>query len=65
VLLIGGAHDDKSPQDAVRGIYDSLPMPIGKKELWISAESGHGDAWSKEPAEYEARLESLLQRVCK
>ena len=65
VLLIGGAHDDKSPQDAVRGLYDALPMPIGVKELWISQDSGHGDAWSKEPAEYEARLASLLERVRK
>ncbi len=63
VLLVGGEHDDKSPQDVVRALFDSLPMADGDKQLWIADGAGHGDAWKVAPADYRAQLRSLLQRA--
>ena len=63
VLLVGGENDDKSPQDVVRALFESLPMLDGDKELWIAEGAGHGDAWKLAPADYKARLRSLLQRA--
>jgi fermentation-respiration switch protein FrsA (DUF1100 family) len=63
VLMIGGAGDDKVPAATVRGLYDSLPMAPGVKELWIVEDAGHGDAWLRAAREYERRLAGFVQRV--
>ncbi|MGE3172569.1 MAG: alpha/beta hydrolase [Planctomycetota bacterium] len=63
VLLIGGAHDDKVPVEAVRALYDSLPMPAGTKDVWIVDDAHHGDAWLRHPDRYEARLDAFLRRA--
>ncbi len=63
VLLIGGEHDDKVPVGSVQALFDSLPMPVGVKELWLAPGAGHGDAFTVDADDYERRLRAFVQRV--
>lgn len=62
-LVIGAGDDDRSPPAVAEMVFDALPMPALKKELWIRPGSGHGRVWLDDPAGYRQRLARLLQRV--
>ncbi len=62
-LVIGGGKDDRVTPDDVRAAFGHLAGAPATKELWIEAESEHGDVWNVDPAGYRARLARLLQRV--
>jgi len=63
VLLIGAGRDDRMPPESVRALFDALPGPPGRKELWIEAEATHGKVWVKAPDEYRRRLAGFLDRA--
>lgn len=56
VLMFGGGHDDRAPPDRVTALFEQLPMPAARKQLWIRPESGHGDVWKDDPQGYAERL---------
>ncbi len=63
VLLIGGELDDKVPAAAVQALFDSLPMAMPTKALWLVAGAGHGDACHSHADDYERHLAAFVQRV--
>jgi alpha-beta hydrolase superfamily lysophospholipase len=63
VLVVGAGDDDRAPPDTVRALFERLPMPAPRKELWIRDGSGHGHVFLDAPEEYAARLRGLLQRL--
>jgi pimeloyl-ACP methyl ester carboxylesterase len=63
VLFIGAGHDDRMPPDSVRALFEALPTPADRKELWIEPEATHGKVWVKSPEEYRRRLARFCEKV--
>lgn len=63
VLVVSEGLDDRAPPDTVRALYERLPQHEGVKELWSVPNVGHGDAFSEQPAAYDAALGRLLDRL--
>jgi len=63
VLLIGAGLDHRMPPETVRGIYESLPTPEDRKQLWIEPASTHGKVWVHAPREYREHLAWLCDRA--
>lgn len=62
-LVIGGSEDQRMPPDIVREVFDAVPAPADRKELWIREGSDHGHVWSDDPDGYRERLERLVART--
>lgn len=63
VLFIGAGQDERMPPSSVRALFDALPTPAGRKELWIEAAATHGKVWVKAPDEYQRRLAAFVERA--
>ncbi len=62
-LIIGGGSDVRMPPDVVRSVFDAVPAPAARKELWIRDGSDHGVVWVDDPAGYRERLQRLVERL--
>jgi dienelactone hydrolase len=63
VLLIGAGQDKRMPPDTVRALYDGLPTPPDRKELWIEPDATHGKVWVAAPEEYRERVARFCERA--
>jgi pimeloyl-ACP methyl ester carboxylesterase len=63
VLFIGAGQDERMPPASVRALFEALPTPPDRKELWIEPEATHGKVWVKSPDEYRRRLAAFLERA--
>lgn len=63
MLVIGGGNDDRAPPATVQRLFDRLPMPPERRELWIEPEGGHGDLAVHQPEHYRECLTRLLERL--
>jgi uncharacterized protein len=63
VLLIGAGHDERVTPESVRALFEKLPTPPGRKEIWIEPEATHGKVWAAVPDEYRAHLARLCDRA--
>jgi len=63
VLLVAAGRDHRMPPDTVRAIYESLPVPEGRKQLWVEPEATHGKVWVAAPEEYRRHLAWLCEQA--
>jgi dienelactone hydrolase len=63
VLFIGAGRDERMPPDSVRALFDALPTPPDRKELWIEEAATHGKVWVAAPDQYRRRLGAFVERA--
>jgi pimeloyl-ACP methyl ester carboxylesterase len=63
VLFIGAGRDERMPPASVRALFEALPTPPDRKELWIEDTATHGKVWVKAPDEYRRRLRAFVERA--
>jgi len=63
VLLIGAGRDKRVPPESVRGLFETLPTPPGRKEIWIEPEAAHGKVWEAAPEAYRRHLAWLCDEA--
>ncbi len=60
-LVIGGGSDDRVSVADVEAAWAAIPVADHAKDLWIAPDAEHGTVWDKAPAEYQRRLQRLMQ----
>lgn len=63
VLLIGAGKDDRVPPASVRALFESIPTPPSRKQMWIQPDATHGKVWAAAPEEYRRRLTQLCTQA--
>lgn len=63
VLLIGAGKDDRVPPTSVQALFDTLPTPPSRKQMWIQSDATHGKVWAAAPEEYRRRLAQLCAQA--
>lgn len=60
VLVVGAGLDDRAPPATVERLFARLPMPEGRKRLWMVPGSKHGQVFLDQPEGYAEQLRWLL-----
>jgi len=63
ILLIGAGRDERVPPESVRALFERLPTPAGRKEIWIEPEATHGKVFVADPEAYRRHLAWLCDRA--
>jgi len=63
VLLIGAGKDERMPPASVRALFDALPTPPERKQLWIDESATHGKVFVTAADEYRRRLAAFLDQA--
>lgn len=63
VLFIGAGKDDRMPPSSVRALFEKLPTPSARKQLWIDEAATHGKVWVRAPEAYRRHLADFVERA--